>query len=197
MASSKPKLAMGTKKAVGTKMECPTCGFKWSRPPGEENKPCPKCFKPLPKNAGGGGASPAKAPVSRPKAASTSTPSPPKPKPAQSATSEAPASSPAVSSLPANSGVGTGAKVGYKMECPTCGFKWTRPPGEEHKPCPKCFKPLPKSAVIKKVSISPTKTQKKGPSIFDKLTDPKQYTGAHKQRFDSEGKGRGIAGRTG
>jgi len=84
------------------------------------------------------------------------------------------------------------------MECPTCGFKWTRPPGEEHKPCPKCFKPLPKSAIIKKVSVSPTKaaTTKK-PSIFDKLTDPKQYTGAHKQRFDADGKGRGIAGRTG
>jgi hypothetical protein len=37
--------------------------------------------------------------------------------------------------------------------------------------------------------------KKDGPSIFDKLTDPKQYTGAHKQRFDEEGKGKGKAGR--
>lgn len=32
-------------------------------------------------------------------------------------------------------------------------------------------------------------------SIFDRLTDPKLYTGAHKNRFDAEGKGKGIAGR--
>lgn len=34
-------------------------------------------------------------------------------------------------------------------------------------------------------------------SIFDKLTDPKLYTGAHKERFDSDGRGRGLAGRDG
>lgn len=33
------------------------------------------------------------------------------------------------------------------------------------------------------------------PSIFDKLTNPKLYTGSHKQRFDEEGRGRGKAGR--
>ncbi|KXZ47017.1 hypothetical protein GPECTOR_38g253 [Gonium pectorale] len=33
------------------------------------------------------------------------------------------------------------------------------------------------------------------PSIFDKLTDPKLYTGAHKHRFDDNGNGRGLAGR--
>jgi len=45
---------------------------------------------------------------------------------------------------------------------------------------------------------SPKKSPKKkkdGPSIFDKLTDASQYTGAHKHRFDSTGKGRGLAGR--
>jgi hypothetical protein len=31
--------------------------------------------------------------------------------------------------------------------------------------------------------------------IFSRLTDPKGYTGAHKARFDSDGKGRGLAGR--
>ncbi|GBG30918.1 Tubulin polymerization-promoting protein [Hondaea fermentalgiana] len=37
---------------------------------------------------------------------------------------------------------------------------------------------------------------KKKASIFDKLTDPSQYTGAHRHRFDPEtGKGRGLAGR--
>lgn len=34
-----------------------------------------------------------------------------------------------------------------------------------------------------------------GGSIFDKLTDSSQYTGAHKQRFDKNGNGRGMAGR--
>jgi len=33
------------------------------------------------------------------------------------------------------------------------------------------------------------------PSIFDKLTDTSQYTGAHKQRFNADGSGRGMAGR--
>ena len=32
-------------------------------------------------------------------------------------------------------------------------------------------------------------------SIFDKLTDTSQYTGSHKNRFDSTGRGRGIEGR--
>ena len=32
-------------------------------------------------------------------------------------------------------------------------------------------------------------------SIFDRLTDPSQYTGAHKLRFDKDGKGLGKAGR--
>ncbi|KAG2501212.1 hypothetical protein HYH03_001025 [Edaphochlamys debaryana] len=35
-----------------------------------------------------------------------------------------------------------------------------------------------------------------GGSIFDKLTDPTQYTGAHKHRFDATGQGRGATGRT-
>jgi hypothetical protein len=33
-------------------------------------------------------------------------------------------------------------------------------------------------------------------SIFDRLTDTSQYTGAHSGRFDADGKGRGIKGRT-
>jgi len=33
---------------------------------------------------------------------------------------------------------------------------------------------------------------KKGSAIFDKLTNPKLYTGAHKSRFDEEGRGLGI-----
>ena len=42
------------------------------------------------------------------------------------------------------------------------------------------------------------KTMKKAtskPSIFDKLTDPSQYTGTHKERFNADGTGRGLAGR--
>ncbi|KAG2432904.1 hypothetical protein HXX76_008634 [Chlamydomonas incerta] len=33
-------------------------------------------------------------------------------------------------------------------------------------------------------------------SIFDRLNDPSSYTGAHRQRFSSDGRGRGIEGRT-
>eukprot|EP01135_Chromosphaera_perkinsii_P009474 Nk52_evm17s1763 gene=Nk52_evmTU17s1763 len=32
--------------------------------------------------------------------------------------------------------------------------------------------------------------------IVDKMTDTSQYTGAHKARFDADGKGKGLAGRT-
>ena len=35
----------------------------------------------------------------------------------------------------------------------------------------------------------------RGPSVFDKLTDSAGYTGASKQRFDRQGRGRGLAGR--
>ena len=34
-----------------------------------------------------------------------------------------------------------------------------------------------------------------GASIFDKLTDPSQYTGTHVHRFDADGHGRGLDGR--
>lgn len=37
--------------------------------------------------------------------------------------------------------------------------------------------------------------EEKKASIFDKLTDPNLYTGAHKNRFDENGKGKGIDGR--
>ena len=202
VGAGKPALAMGTKKAAGARIECPTCGFKWVRPPGEENKPCPKCFKPLPK---GLTAKPAAAPS--PKKAASPVAAAPKPKaaspaPASPTAAAAPASpvaaAPAVkkastpTSAAGGGGLGSAATVGQRMECPTCGFKWNRPPGEDHKPCPKCLKPLPKTAV-KGVAKVAAKSGK--PSIFDKLTDPKQYTGAHKARFDAEGKGRGIAGR--
>lgn len=46
--------------------------------------------------------------------------------------------------------------------------------------------------------ISHTKKDSMGSTaggIFDKLTDSSQYTGTHKHRFDSDGKGRGRAGR--
>jgi hypothetical protein len=43
-------------------------------------------------------------------------------------------------------------------------------------------------------AAAPAKTVGK-PSIFDKLTDPRLYTGAHKHRFDADGVGLGLAGR--
>lgn len=32
-------------------------------------------------------------------------------------------------------------------------------------------------------------------AAVDRLTDTSKYTGSHKERFDDEGKGKGIAGR--
>ena len=32
-------------------------------------------------------------------------------------------------------------------------------------------------------------------SVYSRLTDHTKYTGAHKERFDADGKGRGKAGR--
>ncbi len=43
-------------------------------------------------------------------------------------------------------------------------------------------------------SATGTGTSTRG-NIFDKLTDTSQYTGAHKHRFDGDGRGRGVAGR--
>ena len=40
-----------------------------------------------------------------------------------------------------------------------------------------------------------TKEEPKKQNIFDKLTNPDLYTGAHKERFDKDGKGKGLAGR--
>ncbi|KAI1731509.1 p25-alpha domain-containing protein [Ditylenchus destructor] len=45
--------------------------------------------------------------------------------------------------------------------------------------------------VVKNVS----KPNTEGGSVYSRLTDHTKYTGAHKERFDAEGKGRGKAGR--
>ena len=43
----------------------------------------------------------------------------------------------------------------------------------------------------------PPQGRREGDRIFSKLTDPKNYTGAHKQRFDKQtGRGLGRQGRT-
>lgn len=39
------------------------------------------------------------------------------------------------------------------------------------------------------------KTPGKAAASVERLTDPKKYTGSHKERFDATGKGKGIAGR--
>eukprot|EP01118_Nematostelium_gracile_P014412 TRINITY_DN5606_c0_g1_i2.p1 TRINITY_DN5606_c0_g1~~TRINITY_DN5606_c0_g1_i2.p1 ORF type:complete len:181 (+),score=52.99 TRINITY_DN5606_c0_g1_i2:70-543(+) len=48
---------------------------------------------------------------------------------------------------------------------------------------------------MKMTSPKSPKSTSGQPSIFDKLTDTSLYTGSHKERFDSDGKGRGLAGR--
>jgi len=70
----------------------------------------------------------------------------------------------------------------------------------EHEPDPSGMNLRPakpksptKSASPKKAAGTPS--PKKGDSVFDRLTDSKKYTGAHKHRFDESGKGRGKDGR--
>jgi len=61
---------------------------------------------------------------------------------------------------------------------------------------PAAAKPAPKPSAAKPGDAKPKETKKKeGASIFDKLTDPSQYTGAHKERFNADGTGKGMAGR--
>jgi len=59
--------------------------------------------------------------------------------------------------------------------------------------------PSSSSASASSPSRSPSAQKKKSPggSIFDRLTDASKYTGAHKHRFDSSGRGRGLDGRDG
>lgn len=47
---------------------------------------------------------------------------------------------------------------------------------------------------VKKVTET-TKPKAKQPGIFDRLTDSSKYTGAHKERFNQDGTGKGISGR--
>jgi hypothetical protein len=53
----------------------------------------------------------------------------------------------------------------------------------------------PKKKVETNLKSKNNLSKSKG-SVFDRLTDTQQYTGSHKERFDSNGKGRGLAGRT-
>jgi len=100
------------------------------------------------------------------------------------------------------------------VKCKRCGKKpRVKPTTErkgwegqsmEHEPDPSGMnlrpanpKTSPKKSPTKSGS-SPKKdgsSPKKGDSVFDRLTNSKNYTGAHKHRFDESGKGRGKAGR--
>ncbi len=44
-------------------------------------------------------------------------------------------------------------------------------------------------------SPSSSGSKAKVDDIVSRLTDTKKYTGAHKHRFDDDGKGRGLAGK--
>jgi len=56
-------------------------------------------------------------------------------------------------------------------------------------------KPAPKPSSATPGARTAEPKKKEGGSIFDKLTDPSQYTGAHKERFNADGSGKGMAGR--
>ncbi|KAK2952003.1 hypothetical protein BLNAU_13103 [Blattamonas nauphoetae] len=76
-----------------------------------------------------------------------------------------------------------------------------QPPPAEHEEtgeageAPPAAKPAEKPAEAAPKPKAKTKAKAKKTSIFDKLTDSSQYTGAHKQRFNADGTGRGKAGR--
>ena len=46
------------------------------------------------------------------------------------------------------------------------------------------------------VKKTTTASKPKSSDVLSRLTDPSKYTGAHKHRFDEEGKGRGLAGKS-
>lgn len=52
-----------------------------------------------------------------------------------------------------------------------------------------------KEMKVSEKPTSDTKSKAKQPGIFDRLTDPSKYTGAHKGRFNADGSGKGKAGR--
>lgn len=57
-------------------------------------------------------------------------------------------------------------------------------------------KPSPRTKTGNVVGSAPKGTKKSsGPSIYDRLTDTSTYTGAHKYKFDENGRGLGKAGR--
>lgn len=54
---------------------------------------------------------------------------------------------------------------------------------------------LSNSTAAKASANSLASNKSSGGSVYDRLTDTKGYTGTHKERFDSNGNGRGLAGR--
>eukprot|EP00823_Brevimastigomonas_motovehiculus_P008006 TRINITY_DN720_c0_g1_i1.p1 TRINITY_DN720_c0_g1~~TRINITY_DN720_c0_g1_i1.p1 ORF type:complete len:112 (-),score=21.52 TRINITY_DN720_c0_g1_i1:327-662(-) len=89
-------------------------------------------------------------------------------------------------------------KVSFK--CAQCDFPLTRMRTDLGKECPKCHfaKPYaaPKTEEKKEKKETKTTTKKSGGDIFSRLTDSSKYSGTHKNRFDSSGKGLGKSGRT-
>ena len=54
-----------------------------------------------------------------------------------------------------------------------------------------------KMAEVKVTGTTSASTTKPKGNIFDRLTDTSKYTGAHKERFNADGSGKGKAGRDG
>eukprot|EP00835_Amoeboradix_gromovi_P006936 NODE_950_length_2826_cov_0.272094.p2 type:complete len:221 gc:universal NODE_950_length_2826_cov_0.272094:1054-392(-) len=67
---------------------------------------------------------------------------------------------------------------------------------------PKVRKEVGSSGNLKSISLSDVRsesesnTKQSSDSVFDRLTDHTKYTGSHKERFDEDGKGKGLEGRT-
>jgi len=84
-------------------------------------------------------------------------------------------------------GKGLGVNQTVDKDVPRDLSDMTRPELRGAKPKPS-LSPSPSGSGIKK---SPSK-KPEGDSIFDRLSNPASYTGAHKHRFDASGKGKGI-----
>jgi len=74
----------------------------------------------------------------------------------------------------------------------------TRPNLQTSKPATKSTGKAPgsKSTTPREAPSGSTSARSEGGSIFDRLNNPKNFTGTHKNRFDEDGKGRGKEGRS-
>eukprot|EP01107_Rhizomastix_libera_P004998 TRINITY_DN1819_c0_g1_i1.p1 TRINITY_DN1819_c0_g1~~TRINITY_DN1819_c0_g1_i1.p1 ORF type:complete len:202 (+),score=65.80 TRINITY_DN1819_c0_g1_i1:41-646(+) len=114
--------------------------------------------------------------------------------PAASASAASSAPAPIKKSASASSGTAAPIKKTASTTAAASPIKKTASTTAAASPIKKTASTTAAASPIKKTASGSAASPKK-PSIFDKLTDASQYTGAHKERFDADGKGKGKVGR--